>query len=248
MGFRISGRKLVKYRDNGEEKVIVPQNITEIGLLAFLDTKAVKEIVLPSGLEKIGAGAFFRCSGLEKINIPDSVREIEQNAFMSCVKLEKINLPSGLRKIGGKVFAKSGLKEIEFSQGILNIGENIFEDTPLRKITLNSYIPDGLISRMFSDCRTVIVDYMNLERKYIYTVKNEATYEENLKTYITEIYKQALEFEAGDFKRFVEDTYKYLTSEKLLELIEHARRLEKYEYQMILMDCHTKNFNNSLNL
>ena len=89
---------------------------------------------------------------------------------------------------------------------------------------------------------------MNLERKNIYTVKNEATYEENLKTYITEIYKQALEFEAGDFKRFVEDTYKYLTSEKLLELIEHARRLEKYEYQMILMDCHTKNFNNSLNL
>lgn len=248
MGFRISHKTLFKYYDEGKEKVIVPQDVLEIGLVSFLNNKIVKEVVLPSGLEKIGAGAFFKCSELEKINIPDSVEEIEQSTFMSCIKLEKIHLPSSLKKIEKNAFKGCGLKEIEFPQGLLNIGENIFANTPLRKITLNSYIPDGLISRMFSDCRTVIVDYMNLERKYIYTVKNEATYEENLKMYIVEIYKQALEFEVSDFRRFVEDTYKYMASEKLLELIEYARKLEKSEHQMILMDCHMKNFNNGLNL
>lgn len=248
MGFKISHKILFKYYDEGKEKVIVPQDILEIGLVSFLANGTVKEVVLPSGLEKIRAGAFFKCSELKKISIPDSVEEIERSAFMSCVKLEKIHLPSSLKKIENNTFLGSGLKEIEFPQGLLNIGENIFANTPLRKITLNSYIPDGLISRMFSDCRTVIVDYMNLERKYIYTVKNEATYEENLKMYIVEMYKQAFEFEVSDFRRFVEDTYKYLTSEKLLELIEHARKLEKSEHQMILMNFHTKNFNNSLNL
>ena len=92
--YTFGGTKLVLEKYNGsDKKVIVPENIKEIGNLAFADNLAVEEVVLPQSVEVIGGCAFSGCKNLRRINIPEKIITIDGSAFSDCESLEEARLP-----------------------------------------------------------------------------------------------------------------------------------------------------------
>ena len=86
------------------EKVILDDNITTIGDLAFLMC-GFETIDLPSQLESIGVSAFTQCRKLTSITLPDGVKTVDDGAFSGCISLTSITIPASVRKIGERVFA-----------------------------------------------------------------------------------------------------------------------------------------------
>lgn len=77
------------FRANRQDitQVIVPDDMTYIGRLAFLYFKNLKRVDIPNSVTAIGDAAFFRNSNLETIAIPPSVTAIGPSAFQECHKL-----------------------------------------------------------------------------------------------------------------------------------------------------------------
>ncbi len=70
------------YRAWDLEHIILPDELSQIGIRSFYQTFALKDFELPSGIEIIPSYAFEQ-SGIETLIIPGSVTYIEANAFKS---------------------------------------------------------------------------------------------------------------------------------------------------------------------
>lgn len=90
-------------------KVVVPENVTSIGVDAFLGCTNIEEISLPSSLRHIGRRAFVGLRYIKNINIPEGVETIGDTAFSNCVNLENISLPSTLKDLGSNLFQSDKL-------------------------------------------------------------------------------------------------------------------------------------------
>lgn len=103
MAFEIENGVLKKYiPEEGETKIVIPEDVTEIGANAFKYRDALTEVIFPEGLRTIGAEAFSCCRGLKSIVIPKSVKVIGEEAFWR-VDFEEIIL-LGKPKIGKLAF------------------------------------------------------------------------------------------------------------------------------------------------
>jgi hypothetical protein len=65
----------------------VPENVVEIGCVAFYGNRHLSSIALSKSVKKIGASAFLGCTALAFIEIPASVAMIENAAFENCREL-----------------------------------------------------------------------------------------------------------------------------------------------------------------
>ena len=79
------GKLLVEFLDKTCKEIVIPKDVTEIGLNAFKDCSSLVRIEIPNSVTKIGMGAFKGCTSLKKIIIPDSVTEIDFYAFYVCI-------------------------------------------------------------------------------------------------------------------------------------------------------------------
>lgn len=68
----------------------LPDNIQNIGGLAFGTCLDLKTVIIPDSVKTIGNYAFFGCSSLTSITIPDSVTSIGNKAFANCSNLVEI--------------------------------------------------------------------------------------------------------------------------------------------------------------
>lgn len=142
-------------------RVILPDNIEEIGKCAFNYTK-LEEINIPSTVRKFGIYSFANCWYLkiDPLVIPEGVEQIPGQCFASCRSLNKVVLPSSLRIISEVAFSGAGISEIEFSEGLDSIGNYAFEGLyNLRKAILPSSCR-RFGSGIFTSC-------INLEEIYI---------------------------------------------------------------------------------
>ena len=87
--FEIKGGVLVKYKGKGGE-VVIPNNVTSIGVSAFEGCGELTSITIPNSLKSIGVWAFLHCSGLTSITIPNGVTSIGREAFLHCSGLMSI--------------------------------------------------------------------------------------------------------------------------------------------------------------
>ena len=70
-------------------RVELPDNLTDIGQMAFTDCVMLKSIDLPD-VTVIREYAFYGCSSLPEITLPASLQEIKSNAFQLCSHLEHV--------------------------------------------------------------------------------------------------------------------------------------------------------------
>ncbi len=96
----------------------IPEGVTEIGNIAFVNCKSLTQVNLPSTLVTIGAAAFQGCENLESIVIPSGCSTIKAEAFNGCAKITEIVIPSSVICVEPMSFAYcSGLECIRVESG-----------------------------------------------------------------------------------------------------------------------------------
>ncbi|MBQ7941275.1 MAG: leucine-rich repeat protein [Muribaculaceae bacterium] len=117
-------------------KIILPDNIEEIGYSAFSRLN-IEEINLPASLRKLDMYSFAYCYKLKTdVIIPDGVTDIPVACFLSCQSFKKLVLPSSVRFIEDFAFENTRIEEIEFSEGLEKIGMSTFAGSYFTKLIL----------------------------------------------------------------------------------------------------------------
>lgn len=79
-------------------------NVTSIGEYAFRYC-SIKRIVMSNDITDIGYSAFRNCNLLQSIVIPSSVTNINMHSFNTCYSLQSVSIPSSVTNIGGSAFS-----------------------------------------------------------------------------------------------------------------------------------------------
>ena len=113
-------------------KIIIPENITSIGEIAFRDCTGLTSVSFPASLTSIGKNAFDGCKGLTSVDLSicTSLTSIGGYAFDGCTGLTSVSFPASLTSIGWSAFEKcSGLTTVSLSgcTSLTSIGESAFE-------------------------------------------------------------------------------------------------------------------------
>ena len=143
-------------KDIHKGTLIIPDNVTSIGVNAFESCDALTAITIPDGVTSIGAYAFWGCRKLTNIAIPNSVKNIGLSAFAHCRALTSVTIPDGVTNIGERAFLDcTGLERITIPDSVKSIGEYAFSDCAgLTSVTIPdsvTYISEG----MFYGCHNL---------------------------------------------------------------------------------------------
>lgn len=129
----IDGRKVVSIGNLFLEynkyvsRVVLPEDVLNIGKYAFSGCSSLSDINIPSSVTTIGVNAFENCTALRKISIPDGVTNIGNAAFYNCRSLGTISIPSGITSIGSSTFYSCiSLGSIYIPTSVTSIGANAF--------------------------------------------------------------------------------------------------------------------------
>lgn len=121
------------------EKLLLPEDVAEIGDFAFAYSIALREIKFPKKLRTIGVSAFTDCIGLtaEQLKFPESLEIIGEQAFFQCFGLTgKITLPESLKSIICGAFYRCKISEINIPQSLEYLGCMVFYSSAFDKVTL----------------------------------------------------------------------------------------------------------------
>ena len=125
----------------GIRKIILPNNIVEIGVSAFNYMK-LEEINLPASLRKLNIYSFGNCHWLnvDPLIIPEGVVEIPTQCFVNCQNFKELILPTTLRTISPLAFYNTRMEKIQFPNNLDSIGFAAFEGSALLR---KAMIPDN---------------------------------------------------------------------------------------------------------
>ncbi len=98
------------------------------GVFAYCEK--LEEIKIPASVTVIGNKAFYYCTKLNKVEIEagSKLTRIDEYAFANCYAIAEINFPEGLVEIGKAAFSNNCLTKIAIPASVEEIGENAFED------------------------------------------------------------------------------------------------------------------------
>ena len=180
MSFDIQNGVLIKYHEEvGVAQVVIPNDVTEIGISSFERCDSLKSVVIPDSVTSIGDRAFFGCRSLVTVTLPDSVTRLGDYVFYGCASLESVVLSYGITHINICAFLWcESLKSVYIPESVVSIEEWAFYGChklvdlkiPKSVVRIASYafhycrslqtidIPEGLTSlgdHAFSGCASI---------------------------------------------------------------------------------------------
>lgn len=170
------------YRCTNLSEVIIGNNVSDIGPLAFSGTKIINnskddfviigngfllqykgnetEATVPDTVKHITGCAFYSNSDIIKVIVPEGVCSVGERAFMNCANLKAVDLPDSLIMIDKEAFAKcKALKSATIPENVTLLGESVFYGcSSLEKAEFKNFgdIPRGT----FANCTAL--EYVNL--------------------------------------------------------------------------------------
>ena len=137
-------------------KIILPDEIVNIGERTFCGCTNLKSIQLPASLEEIEYRAFKDCVQLQNIEIPHNVIEIEYETFKNCSSLKSVTLPQSLQNIGTYCFAWcDSLTKVDIPNNLKSIPDYLFFNClQLKRVTLGEKV-ETIGFRAFSGCNSL---------------------------------------------------------------------------------------------
>ena len=122
------------YRCIALSSVTLHEGLEVIGASAFGVCRSLSSVSFPTTVTEIGGGAFAN-SGLTSAVIPGNVVTLGAGAFSYCKNLTYVKIAPGLKYLGGGAFGGCKLltemQQIELPDGILEIGGNPLNETPV---------------------------------------------------------------------------------------------------------------------
>lgn len=119
-------------------RIMLPEDIVEIGDSAFWYNSMVETIDLPAQLPSLGKACFSVCKRLEmeRLVIPEGVTAIADSCFSECGLLKEIVLPSTLTHIGDYALNGTGITSIRLPEALTCIGDNALSNTKITSLEL----------------------------------------------------------------------------------------------------------------
>lgn len=90
--------------DNRYVDIVLPNNVTIIGVNAFLGCSSLTSVTIPNSVTSIEVSAFNSCSSLTSVTIPSSVTSISQDTFCYCTSLTSVTISDFVTIIGDYAF------------------------------------------------------------------------------------------------------------------------------------------------
>lgn len=120
------------------DRVILPNDIEIIGVLAFADSE-VREVNLPPALRAMGMYVFRNCKNYMIPTFPEKLTGISSGCFMGNRSTKSVEIPSTVKYIWAFVFQDTRLTEVKFNEGLENIGSGAFlESENIERLELPS--------------------------------------------------------------------------------------------------------------
>ena len=132
------------FASNLISKVVVGNDITNIGENAFFGLTALKNATMGQNIKTIERNAFRRCTSLTAFTIPDSVTSIGYNALCECVNIAQLNIGSGLTDLGAGCLLDCGQ------------GSNPVPNTALGKVVIPANIKK-ISGGSFRNCTNAVL-------------------------------------------------------------------------------------------
>lgn len=109
------------------KRIILPNNIMEIGRYAFSNMR-LKKINFPTSLKKFSMGSFYGCHWMEvdPLIIPEGTTEIPRLCFSCCQSFRKLVLPQSLKTLGTSSFSNTRMEEMNLPNGLDTIEAGAF--------------------------------------------------------------------------------------------------------------------------
>ncbi len=122
---RIIGSSTFQSQHFLEPKLVLPNEVEEIGQRAFCDCSFEGNLVIPSSVKKIGLSAFYGNNFTGDLTIPSSVQEIGETAFAYCNNFDG-TLTIGCSIIPSSVFSSAKFKKLILEDTVVTIEGNVF--------------------------------------------------------------------------------------------------------------------------
>ena len=147
--------------------VYLPNSVKTIGSAAFYNCSSLSTVRMSEGIESVGENAFwgteFLKSGMadeygsvylgkvllynkglnSAVIVKDSTKIIANAAFINNYRLKEIELPEGIVEIGDNCFENcEALKKIDIKEGLKKIGENSFAGSGVEEVKLPESITE----------------------------------------------------------------------------------------------------------
>ena len=116
--------------------VVIPDGITDIGEIAFMNSK-IKQVILPNSLVSISDRA-FSYSSMTSVIIPDAVEVLGEQSFENCYSLQSVVIGNSLKSVSENTFGFCGILET------VTLGKSITE------IPLSAFWGCNQISTVYS--------------------------------------------------------------------------------------------------
>ncbi|MCR5361534.1 MAG: leucine-rich repeat domain-containing protein [Bacteroidales bacterium] len=165
----IEKKQLVGYAGT-DASVIIPSNVTTIGVQAFKDCTRLTSVTIPSSVTSIGSNAFSGCTGLTSVSVPSSMTSIGDNAFRGCTGLIKAEFAS-IENLCAIEFGSSAnpleyahnlyigeeeITDLVIPGDVTSIGKNAFNGcTKLNSVTIPSSVT-SIGDNAFKDVKSVL--------------------------------------------------------------------------------------------
>lgn len=144
-GFAFSGKTSLV-------KCILPDQLDEIGYMAFSGSSLSGTIIIPEGVKRVSG---FDETKITNLQFPSTLEEIGENAFENCNSLMcEVSLPSSLKRIENNAFTGSAIKgNLILPDCLEHIGECAFQSCSnlTGSLTIPSSI-DIIHSDSFAGC------------------------------------------------------------------------------------------------
>lgn len=126
-------------------KVVISENVTVIGEIAFDNCQGLTEVEGWEHLKEIHTRAFRGCTGISEAELPEGLTLIGVCAFEGCTNLKEIVIPSTAEEVGAGAFYNTPLGKITF-KGNPSLDEHVeYEDVRMNIFfDVNGDVPEGL--------------------------------------------------------------------------------------------------------
>ena len=123
-------------------------------------------IVCDNPILYITGGAFFNLNNLTSIVLPNSITELQSGSIQDCVNLSEITLSKNLKIIQNGVLSNTDLREVEFPDGLEQLGVILYSCNNLSKVIL----PTSIISippAVLNNWRTINIIYKGTKEQLL---------------------------------------------------------------------------------
>lgn len=142
-----SCRTLLGYA-GGSDRITVPAYAAAIAEGAFRGT-SLRSVSFAAGcaVERIPAYAFYGCASLASIDLSAlPLESVGESAFEGCSMLESVSLAQRTAKVGAHAFKDCTSLESVQMDGVLEMGEGVFQNSGLTSIDLRNLAPSGFFA------------------------------------------------------------------------------------------------------